>query len=245
MKYAQLVTGLLIGTALGGSVVASTGGGGSASKDDIRAVVLAVIKEEPQAIMDSLQGFQQKQQDESSKAANEALKDGDMMKRVHDTTNAAFVGPKDAKKVVVEFFDYNCPACHMMFQGIDQLLQQDKEVKVIFREFPIFGELSDTNSKLGLAITKLHPNRYFEFHGKMMKAPGKDIKNTHAIITGMGLDLEELNAEIKKPEYTKMLQEERDLGAKLNIRGTPTLIVGDELVPHALDVNGLKEKLAK
>ena len=243
MKYVQLISGLLIGTALGGSVVASTGGG--ASESAIRDVVRSVIAEEPQLILDSVQKYQQDQQNEKRAAASDALKDPALKAAVLDDSKEAYIGNKDSKNVVVEFFDYTCPACKGMFEQLDKLVANHKDVKVIFREFPIFGETSETNSKLALAVWNLYPEKYYEFHKAMMKASGRDTKTTHGIITKLGMNLAKVEKESQDDKYANLLKENRDLGTQLHIQGTPTLIIGDELIPHGMGYEELEARLFK
>lgn len=246
MKYTQLVTGLLIGTALGGSVVASTGSSvGTASKEDIREIVRETIMNEPQLIMDSVQKYQNKQQADRNAASNEVLKDMEFKAQVLDATNDAYAGPKDAKHVIVEFFDYNCGACKGMFANLDKLLAERKDVKVIFREFPIFGDVSETNSRLGLAIWNLYPDRYYEFHKRMMETPGQDKDAPVKIIKDMGLDLDKIKEDARSKKYTQIISGTRDMAQRLHVQGTPSLIIGNEFIPHGLSYEDLQQKLGK
>lgn len=248
MKYAQLITGLLIGTALGGSVVASTGGGaGGMSKEAIRDVVRQVISDEPQLILESVQKYQQGQQAERDKASNEALKDASFQATVVDSTNEAFVGPKDAKYTVVEFFDYNCPVCKSQFESLDKLHNDHKDVKIIFREFPIFGETSEMNSRIGLAIWHNHQDKYYEFLQRMMKGPGHaGPEATWKVLNDMGLDVEKLKAEAADKKFFKIVEANRQMAGKLNIQGTPTMIInGDQFIPHGIGYDELEGRTLK
>ncbi len=246
MKYAQLIVGLLAGTVLGAGGIASTGKQAAAglTKEDVQQIVRDTIKDEPQLILQSVNDYQRGQQDADVKAASEQLKDSAVHMALFSTPDTAYAGNKDGKKVVVEFFDYNCPACKMMFTGIDKLVKEDKDFKIIFKEFPIFGPSSDNNAKRGLAIWKLFPDRYFEFHEKMMAKPGHgEEKVAHEVIKEMGLDAKKIEDEMKNPEYARMIEDNRKLGEKLKIQGTPTLVIGDELVPSALRYEDLKAKV--
>ena len=252
MKYAHLVMGLLIGTALGGSVVAATGvkapvsSGTNAAAPDaeaIKAIVRQTILDEPKLIMESVQKYQVAQRNQESQGANEALKDPAIHDQIYNFKDAGSVGPKDSKKVIVEFFDYNCPACKMQYKAIVELLAKDKSVRVIFRELPIFGPVSDTNSRLALAVVRLAPEKYFEFYQKMMSHQGHaEEKDTLGYIKDLGLDPAKVKAESLKPEVEQGLTASSKLGEALHIQGTPTLIVGNELIPHAA---GPDELLAK
>lgn len=251
MKYAQLLIGLLVGTALGSSVVAGTGtalvgsGGDGVNAEAVKQIVRDTIMAEPKLILDSVQKFQQDEQKRAMQGANDMLKDPEIQKALYEDPNAAVAGNKDAKRTVVEFFDYNCGVCKMMFKTLDELLKKDKDVRVIFHEYPIFGPVSDTNSKLGFAVWRLYPEKYFEFHSKVMTHEGRvDDKVILAIVTGLGMSADKVKAESEKKEIADLLSASRELGTKLNIRGTPSLVIGDELVPHAVDLKELESRLA-
>lgn len=249
MKYAQLLIGLLAGTALGGSVVASTGVGASNAKMDpeaIKTIVRDVISQEPKLILDSVQKYQIDQQKKEQEGANEVLKDPSVRDQVFNDQNAAYIGPKDAKRTVVQFFDYDCPACKMMYKSIEEVVAKDKGVKIVFREYPIFGPVSDNNSKIGLAVWRLNPDKYYDFYKKMMDIPGHQASEakTLAVLKDLGLNADKIKAEAAKKEVADEVTANHTLGEKLKIRGTPTLVIGDEIVPHALSPEDLAARLS-
>jgi protein-disulfide isomerase len=246
MKYVQFAIGLLAGTALGGAVVASTGTplsgtAGGLDKDAVQQIVRDTIKQEPKLIIDSLQKYTEDQRKAQNASAGAVLKDPAVHAQVYDT-DAAFVGPKDAKHVVVEFFDYNCPACKFMFKGIDELITKHKDVKVVFREYPIFGPQSDEDSKIGIAVWRLYPEKYFAFHTKMIEheGHGTDDKIVYGYIKDLGMDEQKIKTEAAKKDVMDVIDANRALGEKLHIQGTPTLVVGDQIVPHAMDSGELE-----
>lgn len=243
MKHTQTLIAAVVAAIVGAgsaTLVGQQDAGGS-SDDAIKNYIMA----NPQVIMDSVQKWQEDQRKQKLAGASEALKDEAVKKALYENPNSPAVGNLEAKATVVEFFDYNCPACKMAFKAIDELLQKDKNVKVIFKEFPIFGPVSDTNSKIGLAVHKLAPEKYFDFHKKMMSMEGRADEATALKFAGeVGLKEADVKAEIAKPEYEEMIGKLRELGTKLGIQGTPSLVIGEELVPHALDYNGLEAKVA-
>ena len=249
MKYAQLFIGLLAGTALGGAVMATTGApaGGSMNEEAIKKIVRQTIMDEPKLIMDSVQKYQMDEQKQQGADASTALKqDAALHDALYNNPANAFVGPKDSKRTIVEFFDYNCPVCKMQFKILNDLVKSDPTVRVIFVEFPIFGPVSDLNAKLGLAVWKLYPEKYYDFHDKMMGTPGHGPGNnepTYKFIKDLGMDVDKVKAEADKKETSDIIDKNRELGDKLHVRGTPMLIVGDETIPHAVEMDELKSRL--
>jgi protein-disulfide isomerase len=247
MKYGQLILGLISGTALGALAISSSPnlGGSAHDKSGIEQIVRDVIANEPKLIIESVQKFQADQRNASLKGASDALKDSALRAQIFDDGHSAFVGPKDAKKVVVEYYDYNCPACKAQFRSLDELIQKNKDVKVILKEYPIFGPTSDTNSKIGLAIWKFNPEKYFDFHRKMLTHEGRvDEKIALGFAASLGLDTKKIQAFVASPEASDLLKETRAEGEKLSIQGTPTLILNDEVVPHALSYDEMNKRLS-
>lgn len=236
---AAFVTGALIG-----SVAVATTGNDVTNRAEVEGIVKEFILANPQVIMDSVQKWQAEQQKEKVAGATDALKDPEVKKALYENPHSPVIGNKDTKIAIVEFFDYNCPACKMAFKGLDELIAKDKNVKVIFKEFPIFGPVSDTNSKIGLAVNKLAPGKYFDFHKKMMSYEGRaDEAVALKFAAEAGIKEADIKAEIAKPEYDTIITQYRELGGKLGIQGTPSMVIGEELVPYALDYDGLEEKL--
>jgi protein-disulfide isomerase len=243
----KLILAVGAGALLGaGAMTQSNVFGGGVNEAKVKEIVREVIKSEPKLIIESVQNMQNADMQEKTAKASEALKDKALRLAIYDNANSPFIGPADSDKVVVEFFDYNCPACKMQFKELAKLAKQDPDIKVIFKEYPIFGPQSDTNSKIALAVFKLDPEKYFPFHEKMMSHEGRaDEAAALGFAKSLGLDVAKIKAEIAKPEYAEMLQTNRGIGDKLHVQGTPTLIVGDELIPHAVNVTEIEQKLGK
>jgi protein-disulfide isomerase len=245
MKHTPTLAAFLVGALIGGGGVAATSTGGGVDRAEVEGIIKEYLMNHGDVVMQGVQKWQDDQRDAKMSDAREALKDLEVQKALYANPKSPFIGKEDSKAVVVEFFDYNCPACKMAFQAINELHSKDKDVKVIFKEFPIFGPVSEMNSKIGLAVATLAPAKYFEFHSKMMTFEGRtDEAQTMKFATEAGLKEADIREEIKKPEYQAYLDSMRELGNKLGIQGTPSLVIGEELVPHALDYQGLEAKVA-
>lgn len=133
---------------------------------------------------------------------------------------------------IVEFSDYNCPYCKRAFKDLSKLLDTDKDVRVVLKEFPIFGERSEGAARI--AIAAKNQGKYFELHTALLKNRGQ---NTQQAALGMaeklGLDLDKLKADMNSEEVSRIIRETRELGTNLGINGTPFYLVGDRVVPGA------------
>lgn len=245
MKNAQLAMGLLIGTALGASIMVFGKVAPAGDSESVKKIVRETIMSEPKLLIDSVQKYQEDLRAQALQGATDALKDPAVRAAAYDTHNAGSYGPADSKRIVVQFFDYNCPACKAQHKALGALLAHDKDVRVLFREYPIFGPVSDRNSHLGLAVARLYPEKYYAFYEKMMEHQGHaEEKDTLGYIKELGMDIEKVKAEAGKREIDAALEANRALGEQLHIQGTPTLVIGNEVIPHALAPEEIEQKLS-
>jgi protein-disulfide isomerase len=215
------------------------------TKGELGGLVRDYLVKNPEVIVEAVaeyqKGMQQKGVEESKKAVS-ANKQA-----IYDNPFIPSVGDKNAKVAVVEFFDYNCSACKFAFKAIDAAMKGDhKDVRFIFMEYPIFGEQSVKIAKIGLSVYALAPEKYYDFHSHMMEHKGSvTVEEALAYGDKIGVKRADIEKEMSKPKYEEIHKANADLGDKLKISGTPFMIIGEEIVPHALDAAGLNDYIAK
>ena len=150
------------------------------------------------------------------------------------------MGNPDAKYTIVEFFDYRCGYCSKQAIDLAKLLEEKNNVKIIYLEFPIFGGISDTVARVALSIWNSDPDLYFDVHNKFMNL-GPRMKKDNIIDTlnELKLDGELIFAEAEKDIDNKIILKNRSLAQSLNLRGTPALIINDNLSPGYLKYENL------
>lgn len=241
-----LLTGVTALVIAGGITVASTSSNLSAAsltEDRVKEIVKTYIQENPKDIIDALQNWQRTE--EANRVKNQQAAVFGIKDKIKAMDHLGEAGNPKGDVTIVEFFDYNCPACKMMFESIDALLKEDKNVHVLFVEYPIFGPQSDENAKIGSAIAHIAPEKYFDFHTGMMRNKGKaDAAYAYDIAKGLGIDVAKLKEEAAKESYNEMLQKDRDLGNSLHIQGTPAAIINDTMVNSALSLEDLKGQVS-
>ncbi len=208
----------------------------------VEDIVKRIIKDQPRLILDALQDLRRQEEAEAQAKALKAVKD----KRdeiVKDPT-APVAGNPDGDVVVVEFFDYRCPYCKSVAERVIQTAKKDGNVKVVFKELPILGPESVFASRAALAAQR--QGKYLEFHIALMNAKERLTDAvTLRIAAGIGLDVEKLKKDMASPEISRILEKNTDLAEELNIRGTPAFIIGDQLVPGAIDTDNLEKLIAQ
>ncbi len=224
------------------SIFKSPGSSGI-TKEEVESVVAEYIQNNPQAILDSVNKHQQNSAAEEGKKAQENITQ--KQKEIENDPTSPMAGNPKGDVVIVEFFDYSCGYCKNVFPTIEKLLEEDKNIKIVFKELPILGPNSELAAKAGLAVNMIAPGKYFEFHKKLMIGRTGGQESINAIAKELGIDTAALEEKMKSPEIEKTIMADKEMAASIGIRGTPAFIVGGELVPGAIDYEAFKGLIAK
>lgn len=151
-----------------------------------------------------------------------------------NNSKTPFVGPKDAKVAVIEFFDYNCLFCSKMALVMEKVMDGNPNVKYLFKEFPIFGQRWKTSqyaAEMGIAVYVLKgADAYLKYHNAVFATGDDEGKLTMAEIKkaaeNAGVNLSEAERTIKDKNISDEIRDDLTLGlSKLGIQGTPMIIV--------------------
>ena len=160
----------------------------------------------------------------------------------------AFVtGPADAKKSLVEFYDYDCPYCRISLPAVKKFYEANKDqVRFSFIEFPIkqlHGESAMQAARASLAARR-QPAQYMDFHFALL---GQEENVTEDMIFAeaarAGMDVNRLKADMKDPEIEKALKASIEFAHKVGVDGTPTFLINGKLRPGAVDDETLTEAM--
>ncbi|MEI7669262.1 MAG: DsbA family protein, partial [Pseudomonadota bacterium] len=140
--------------------------------------------------------------------------------------------------------NYHCGYCKKFFQEVSQLIAEDKNVKIVFREFPILSEDSRLASKAALAVNSIDKNKYLAFHTALMNFRGEfTIESLISQAKELGIDEATFKKAFENPEIDKQIESNRELAKSLDISGTPAIIIDNEIAPGAIPYSQLKEKV--
>ncbi len=150
------------------------------------------------------------------------------------------VGNSQAEYTIVEFFDYRCGYCSKQAIDLARILEEKNNIRIIYLEFPIFGGISDTASRIALKVWNSNPDLYFDIHNQFMNlGPRMKKANIIDILNEHKLNGETIFAEAEKDIDNQIILKNRSLAQSLNIRGTPALIINDNLSPGYLKYENL------
>lgn len=210
---------------------------------DTEEVIAKWIEANPQAIINSVQNMQKKMMEEQTKNAQKNI--GQKQNELFNDGNSPQYAPQGYDVSIVEFYDYACGYCKKAQATVDELLKSDTKLRVIYRDFPILGEASFEMAKVSIAVNLIAPNSFRKFHDALMKTNDKGKKAAINAAKSAGVDIKKVEDALKndKDKIEKILQDNLSLGSSVGISGTPGFIIGEELIPGAVDVNTFKEKI--
>lgn len=143
--------------------------------------------------------------------------------------NAPVLGNPKGDITLTEFFDYNCPFCRKMVPTIQKLIASDPGLRVVFREWPVFGEGSEFAARAALA--SLDQGKYWQVHAGLMAMKDRAAEaSVMRVLRGLDLDLDRLRADMDARRVNDHIMRSHELADHMGLVGTPTLIAGDEAV---------------
>jgi len=201
--------------------------------------VHAYLMAHPEVIREAAQKLQEHDRLAAEKASTDAIAQhrGQLERDPRD-----FVANPDGKITVVEFFDYRCGYCKLAAPQVVELIKQNPDVRVVFKQFPIFGEVSDTAAKV--ALTREGKAKGVELYQTLMadKALNDEALDRH--LAEVGIDAAQARKDAQHPLIDRQILDVHALAEALHIDGTPAFIVGDTMIPGA-DMPALKAAIAK
>jgi protein-disulfide isomerase len=207
-----------------------------AQKKEIGEIVREYLLQNPEILIDVSKELETRQKIAEDKKREETLAASakDMFKSPDDLV----AGNPDGDVTMVEFFDYNCSWCKKGMPEVLSLIEKDKNLRVVMKEFPIFGGDSDYAAMAALASNK--QGKYWEFHLALLGHEGKLTRESiDQIAEAQGLDLAKLKTDMQLPEIAQIIARNQKLAQDLAISGTPAFIIDNNVVPGYLPVEGL------
>jgi protein-disulfide isomerase len=205
-------------------------------RTEIGQVVRQYLLDNPELLVEVSKELETRQKAEDDKKRESTLvANADLLFR---SDNDLVAGNPKGDVTMVEFFDYNCAWCKKGLPEVMSLLDQDKGIKLVMKEFPIFGGDSDYAAMAALASKK--QGKYWDFHVALLGHEGKVTRDSvDEIAKAQGLDLDKLKADMKSPEIAGIIAANQKLAQDLNINGTPAFIIDQTVVPGYLPADGL------
>ena len=230
------------------SQAGATGATGAIKADPIpqelrrafEGVVRDYLLKNPAVIREAMQVLQAREEAEKQAAASLAMKQ--YRSELLQNANSPVGGNPKGDITIVEFFDYNCGYCKRVVPTVAAVLRNDPNVRVVYKEFAILGPQSVVAARAALAAKR--QGKYHEFHVALMSAERADENSVAATARALGLDYAQLVKDMGDPAIEEQLERNYRLATAIGINGTPAFVIGDRLVPGAVDEAAMMEIIA-
>ena len=187
------------------------------------------ILKNPEVIIESLNNFEKQKEDEKKIKIKESVKTNKDL--IFDANTLLYEGNKLSKNIIVEFFDYNCSYCRRVHKDLKKTLKNSKDVKIIYKNFPILSDNSLKLAKFAIIISEIDSKKFVDFHNSIMNIKGQvNEDDLNEVIKKLNIDLDLVKSMMNNEEVEAKLRKDIDLANKLGLRGTPAFVIGDELI---------------
>ncbi len=225
------------------SASGASSGKSGADEKAVRSIMDAYLEEHPEVIVNAFMKARQAQmaKDEQDAGKNIAAR----MDELQNDPATPFTGNPKADVTIVMFSDYNCGFCKHSMPDIIALLKEDKNVRLVSKDFPILGDRSQVNARAALAVWGMDKDKWFDFHVDMLKDTPQTDDQLLAMATKHGIAADKLKEEMAKQKYLDRIQANLQLGQNIGVRGTPAFVINGDFLRGALDLQTLKAKVAE
>jgi protein-disulfide isomerase len=207
-----------------------------AQRAEIVKIVHDALKQDPSILRDAVAALQA-DDGEQQRAALAAAKD-----RLVDSADPVGGNP-NGNVTIVEFFDTRCPFCRKLEPSMAELLANDHGVRLVYKDLPILGPASVLGSKALLAAQK--QGGYEKLRQAIMEAPSQTTKAMiQEAAQRLGLDWNQLEHDMDDPAIQARINAHLQLAHSIGIEGTPALVIGDQLIPGAIEPDELRKAVA-
>ena len=211
-----------------------------AQKQELGAFIHDYLVSHPEVLKDAIEALDK--HDKAAEAAERQKIVADDSGRLFSSKYQATIGNPNGSATLVEFFDYNCHYCKGALPDVAKLVKEDPNLKLVLKDFPVLGPGSVEAAKVAFAARNQLPgDRFWAFHFKLLGSHGPVGKaEAMAVAKELGLDMERLAKDMENPEVKTGLEETMKLADSLQINGTPTFVLGQDLVVGAVGYDQLK-----
>jgi protein-disulfide isomerase len=213
-------------------------------RGDIETVIKNYLVAHPEVVEDAMTELSKRQAAaETEKHEATIAKNADA---IFNSPRGVTIGNKDGDVTFVEFFDYNCGYCKRAMADMLDLIKTDPKLKVVLKEFPVLGPGSVEAAQVAVAARMQDPvgKKYLDFHQKLLGGRGQaDKARAMAAAKDAGFDMARLEKDIASPEVHATIEENFKLAEDMGMNGTPSYVIGKEIVVGAVGLDGLREKI--
>ena len=230
---------------LGASVPARAQSFSDAQRGEIERIIKDYLLTHPEVMQDVMAELEKRQQAAETEKHRTAIVENKAT--LFSSPHQVVLGNPQGSVTMVEFFDYNCGYCKRAMSDMLDLIKNDGNLKFVLKEFPVLGEGSVDAARVAVAARMQDSTgkKYIEFHQKLLGGRGgADKTRALAVAKEVGFDMPRLERDMGSDEVKKTIDENMKLAEALGVNGTPSYVVGQEVVVGAVGLDALREKIS-
>jgi protein-disulfide isomerase len=209
----------------------------------IEKIVKEYLLKNPEIIQEAMVELERRQREEEAKAVKRIT--ADPKSPLYASEHHTVIGNPNGDVTLVEFFDFNCGFCKKGLADVQKLLDTDKNIRVILKEFPILAPGSRDASVVALALRdQFDADKLWKFHVNLLNARGTIGRDQAlGVAKDMGADLRKLELAMTSPAIQMALEESKLLADALGVNGTPSYVVAEDLIVGARGFGELQKRV--
>jgi protein-disulfide isomerase len=215
-----------------------------AQRTEIEAIIKNYLVAHPEVLEEAMAELNKRQA--AAEAEKHEASVAENSEAIFNSPRGVVLGNKDGDVTFVEFFDYNCGYCKRAMADMLDLLKTDSRLKVVLKEFPVLSQGSVEAAQVAVAVRMQDPGgkKYLDFHQKLLGGRGPaDKTRALAAAKEAGLDIGKIEKDLANPEVRATIEENFKLAEAMGMNGTPSYVIGKQIVIGAVGLDGLKEKI--
>ena len=233
-----------VSLALAGAAPAVAQSFSADQREEIGKIIKDYLLTHPEVMQDVMAELEKRQQSADAEKHRAAVVENKAT--LFSSPHQVVLGNPQGNVTMVEFFDYNCGFCKRAMTDMLDLIKTDNNLKFVLKEFPVLGEGSVEAARVAVAARMQDTNgkKYIEFHQKLLGSRGgADKMRALAVAKEVGFDMPRLERDMGSDEVKKTIEENMKLAEALGVSGTPSYVVGEEVVIGAVGLDALREKI--
>jgi protein-disulfide isomerase len=244
MRFFRFIAAAILAASFATAAAAQQQPFSEAQRNAIRQIIKDYLIANPEVIQEAMVELERRQKEGERQARQKIIEDRNGP--LFSTKAAAVYGNAAGDVTIIEFFDYNCGFCKRSHADIQKLLGEDKGVRLISRDFPVLGPGSVEAATVAVALMEqFKGDKMWQFHSRLLSARGQ--ANQKAALDAakdLGADMARLQRDMAKPEIRLAIEENVQVADALGLTGTPSYVIGDDVVVGAVGLEELKGRVA-
>jgi protein-disulfide isomerase len=245
MPLPRLLLPALLALAIGATPPAASAQNFSdGQRGEIETIVRNYLVAHPEVVEEAMAELKKRQA--AAEAAKHEASVAQNSETIFNSPRGVVLGNKDGDVTFVEFFDYNCGYCKRAMADMLDLMKTDPKLKVVLKEFPVLSQGSVEAAQVAVAVRMQDPvgKKYLDFHQKLLGGRGPaDKARAIAAAKEAGLDVGRIEKDLASPEIRATIEENFKLAEAMGMNGTPSYVIGNQVVIGAVGLESLKEKI--